>query len=94
MKLGLTIWLVVFGVILIASFWLGSYYLSEWKEGVIEEAYYGVKKDNGEKMDYSAMQNYAKYVAQKKISLPIFLISYAFSLISVIAITVSLIGTL
>lgn len=83
------IWLVVFGAILIASFWIGTYFLLEWKEGVMDEAYYGCDKD---KDDWSNKKSYAKAVAQAKISRPIVIISYVFTLASVVGILLGLIN--
>ena len=89
MSTGLTIWLVVFGVILIASFWIGTYFLLEWKEGVMNEAYYGCDKEG---KDWNSRQSYAKAVAQSKISRPIALVSYIFTLASVLGILLGLVN--
>ena len=55
----------------------------------MNEAYYGCTKD---KDSWSDRQSYAKAVAQAKISRPIVIISYVFTLASVVGILLGLMG--
>lgn len=70
METGLLIWLIVCGVVVIASFSVGANYLGDWKDAVGDEAYYSGKEAS----------NYAdslrKAVAQKAICLPVWIVSF------------------
>ena len=76
------IWLIICGMVIIAGFWLGSYYLSEWKDACIEYAKYTAKaqmrKDNNNKNNDDT--SYADYIAeslvQKQICLPVWSVSF------------------
>lgn len=89
MEIATIIWLVLFGVLLTSTFSLGTYYLSEWKAGLVYEAKYSASKDR----DYHA-GDIAENRVRARISYPIWVISFVFTFVSVIGIIVVLLSLL
>ena len=87
MEIAQIIWLVICGVVIIAGFWLGSYYLSEWKEACIDYAKYRAKsevnlrnKDDDKWVD-TYESEIAKNLVKKQICLPVWAVSFILVLI-------------
>jgi hypothetical protein len=80
MEIAQVIWLIICGVVIIAGFWLGSYYLSEWKDACIEYAKYTAKAQmNANSKDVSKQyyaDEIAKNLVQKQICLPVWSVSF------------------
>ena len=80
MEIAQIIWLVICGVVIIAGFWLGSYYLSEWKDACIDYAKYIAKAQmsandkNNYKPTYA--DEIAKNLVQKQICFPVWIVSF------------------
>ena len=74
MEIAQIIWLIICGVVIIAGFWLGSYYLSEWKEACVDYAKYNAssKKSNDDYYKPSIAENLVK----KQICFPIWIVSF------------------
>ena len=87
MEIATILWLVLFGVLIISTFSLGTYYLSEWKEGLIDEAKYSAYDD---KSRYAS--DIAKNKIQAKISQPIWISSFIITFGSVIGIIIILLN--
>ena len=91
MEIAQIIWLVICGVVIIAGFSLGSYYLSEWKEACINYAKYSIlciyakystksevnlkKKDDNKYID-TYESEIAENLVQKQICLPVWSVSF------------------
>lgn len=80
MEIAQVIWLIICGVVIIAGFWLGSYYLSEWKDACIDYAKYTAKaqmnKDSKDQWKQSFADEIAKNLVQKQICLPVWSVSF------------------
>jgi len=82
MEMAQIIWLIICGVVIIAGFWLGSYYLSEWKDACIDYAKYtaksavNLKKKNDDNLVDTYESEIAKNLVQKQICLPIWSTSF------------------
>lgn len=83
----LIVWLAFFGVILVASFWMGAHHLGEWKD-----AYKNAIKAEIELIDES--KNYrntsagdlASYKVEAKISLMVWAVSFLFTFIAILGV--------
>lgn len=89
MEIATIIWLVLFGALIISTFSLGTYYLSEWKDGLITEAKYSA---DAHPSTYAS--NIAEAKVRAKISLPIWAISFLLTFGSVIGVIVVLLSLL
>lgn len=82
MEIAQIIWLVICGIVIIAGFSLGSYYLSEWKEACINYAKYSTKSEVNlkKKDDNKYIDTYESEIAenlvQKQICLPVWSVSF------------------
>ena len=80
MEIAQIIWLIICGVVIIAGFCLGSYYLSEWKDACIEYAKYTAKaqmnKDSKDSFKQLYADEIAKNLVQKQICLPVWSVSF------------------
>ena len=87
MEIAQIIWLIICGVVIIAGFWLGSYYLSEWKEACVYYAKYStksevnLKKKNDDKRVDTYESEIAENLVKKQICLPIWTVSFILVLI-------------
>ena len=87
MEIAQIIWLVICGVVIIAGFCLGSYYLGEWKEACVEYAKYSaksevnLKKKNDDKWVDTYESEIAENLVKKQICLPIWTVSFVLVLI-------------
>ena len=94
MEIAQIIWLVICGVVIIAGFWLGSYYLSEWKEACVDYAKYSVKSNLKKKTDEKWVDTYESEIAEnlvkRQICLPVWITSFVFVLIFLVIVAVTL----
>lgn len=96
MEIAQIIWLVICGVVIIAGFWLGSYYLSEWKEACVDYAKYSaksevnLKKKNDDKWNDTFGSEIAQNLVKKQICLPIWIVSFGFVLIFLVIVALTL----
>lgn len=94
MEIAQIIWLVICGVVIIAGFWLGSYYLSEWKEACVDYAKYSVKLNLKKKTDEKWVDTYESEIAEnfvkRQICLPVWITSFVFVLIFLVIVAVTL----
>lgn len=87
MEIAQIIWLVICGVVIIAGFCLGSYYLSEWKEACIDYAKYStrsevnLKKYKDDKFLGTYESEIAENFVKKQICLPVWTVSFILVLI-------------
>ena len=87
MEIAQIIWLAICGVVVIAGFSLGSYYLSEWKDACVNYAKYKAKSEINlkKKPDDEWVDTYESEIAQnlvnKQICLPVWTVSFIFVLI-------------
>ena len=87
MEIAQIIWLVICGVVIIAGFWLGSYYLSEWKEACVDYAKYSAKskinlqKKNDDKWVDTYESEIAENLVKKQICFPVWTVSFILVLI-------------
>ena len=82
MDIAQIIWLIICGVVIIAGFSLGSYYLSEWKEACVDYAKYSAKsavnlkkKDDNKYID-TYESEIAENLVKKQICLPVWSVSF------------------
>ena len=84
MEIAQIIWLVICGVVIIAGFWLGSYYLSEWKDACVKYAKYkaksevNLKKKPDDKLVDTYESEIAENLVQKQICFPVWTVSFTF----------------
>lgn len=95
MEIAQIIWLVICGVVIIAGFWLGSYYLSEWKEACVDYAKYSAKSElNLKKKNEDRWTDYTSEIAEnltkKQICLPVWIVSFALVLIFLVIVALTL----
>ena len=80
MEIAQIIWLIICGVVIIAGFSLGSYYLSEWKDACVGYAKYTAKAQMYSNSKDVSKQSYADEIAenlvQKQICLPVWSVSF------------------
>jgi hypothetical protein len=82
MEIAQIIWLVICGVVIIAGFWLGSYYLSEWKDACVDYAKYkaksevNLKKKSDDKWIDTYESEIAESLVQKQICFPVWSVSF------------------
>ena len=87
MEIAQIIWLVICGVVIIAGFCLGSYYLSEWKDACVNYAKYkaksevNLKKKSDDKWIDTYESDIAENLVQKQICLPVWTVSFILVLI-------------
>lgn len=85
MEIAQVIWLVICGVVIIAGFWLGSYYLSEWKDACVGYAKYTARAQMYSNSKDVSKQSYADEIAenlvQKQICFPVWAVSFVLVLI-------------
>jgi hypothetical protein len=96
MEISQIIWLIICGVVIIAGFWLGSYYLSEWKEACVEYAKYKAKSEVNlkRKIEDKWIDTYESEIAenlvQKQICLPVWTVSFTLVLIFLVIVACTL----
>jgi len=80
MEIAQIIWLIICGIVIIIGFWVGTYYLSEWKDACIGYAKYIAKaqmnKDSKDSFKQSYADEIAKNLVQKQICLPVWSVSF------------------
>lgn len=82
MSTAFIMWLVIFGALLIASFWMGSIYLSEWKNEYKSLVKATVKFGNSKEVpDYEASE-IASHKVGAKINLLVWIVSFFFTFLS------------
>ena len=87
MEIAQFIWLVICGIVIIAGFWLGSYYLSEWKDACVNYAKYKAKSEVNlkKKPDDRWVDTYESEIAenlvQKQICYPVWTVSFILVLV-------------
>jgi len=87
MEIAQVIWLVICGVVIIAGFFLGSYYLNEWKDACVEYAKYSaksavnLKKKNANNWVDTFESEIAENLVKKQICLPVWAVSFVIVLI-------------
>jgi len=94
MEIAQIIWLVICGVVIIAGFWLGSYYLGEWKDACIDYARYAAKtqmcSNNKNVISNSYADALAENLVKKQICLPVWIVSFVLVLIFLVIVAVTL----
>lgn len=91
MEIAQIVWLVTCGIVIIAGFSLGSYYLSEWKDACINYAKYTAKARNSNetKSGVKYESEIAENLVQKQICFPVWSISFllVFVFLGIVAFT-------
>jgi len=96
MEIAQIIWLVICGVVIIAGFWLGSYYLSEWKDACVDYAKFSakstvnLKRKNDDKWVDTFESEIAENLVKKQICLPVWSVSFILVLIFLIIVAYTL----
>ena len=77
MEIAQIIWLIICGIVIIAGFSLGSYYLGEWKEACVNYARYAAKFKKGDRSsDNYYESDIAENLVKKQICFPIWTVSF------------------
>lgn len=82
MSTAFIMWLVIFGALLIASFWMGAYYLSEWKSDFKHLVEATVKLEKATEISSREASELAGYKIGAKINLLVWIVSFFFTFLS------------
>ena len=82
MSTAFIMWLVIFGALLIASFWMGAYYLSEWKSEFKSLVETSVRLEKSSEVSVREASDLAGHKVGAKINLLVWIVSFFFTFLS------------